>query len=186
MKPCVKCGATDRHTDGRCRPCAKASTAKWQAENKDRVKANKSAYNLTDKRKAQNKNWYEVNKEKCAENNAKWRLENIDRFKAVQKTWEADHKESRKLITQKRRAKIANVGGRLSIGLGEKLLKLQNGKCAICKCDISQKNHLDHIVPLAIGGPNKDENIQLLCPTCNHSKSAKHPVDFMQSRGFLL
>ena len=29
-------------------------------------------------------------------------------------------------------------------------------------------------------------NLQLLCPTCNTKKSAKHPIDFMQSRGLLL
>jgi 5-methylcytosine-specific restriction endonuclease McrA len=46
--------------------------------------------------------------------------------------------------------------------------------------------HLDHIVPLAIGGTNTDDNIQLLRQKCNQQKSAKHPIDFMQSRGFLL
>lgn len=45
---------------------------------------------------------------------------------------------------------------------------------------------MDHIMPLALGGTNTDDNIQLLCPTCNRSKHAKHPVDFMQQRGFLL
>ena len=46
--------------------------------------------------------------------------------------------------------------------------------------------HLDHINPLALGGSKTDEKIQLLRATCNLQKNAKHPVDFMQSRGFLL
>lgn len=46
--------------------------------------------------------------------------------------------------------------------------------------------HLDHIVPVAMGGPNIDENIQLLRQRCNNQKHSKHPVDFMQQRGFLL
>lgn len=40
--------------------------------------------------------------------------------------------------------------------------------------------------PLARGGTNQRTNLQLLCPPCNLSKSAKDPIDFMQSRGFLL
>ena len=42
------------------------------------------------------------------------------------------------------------------------------------------------IKPLARGGTNQRTNLQLLCPPCNLSKSAKDPIDFMQSRGFLL
>ena len=38
----------------------------------------------------------------------------------------------------------------------------------------------------ALGGLNADSNMQLLRAECNLQKSAKHPVDFMQSRGFLL
>ena len=45
---------------------------------------------------------------------------------------------------------------------------------------------LDHIVPLALGGLNKDENIQLLRAVCNLNKGRKNPIAFMQERGFLL
>ena len=41
-------------------------------------------------------------------------------------------------------------------------------------------------MPIALGGKNVDDNVQLLCAACNLSKQAKHPVDFMQQRGFLL
>jgi len=36
------------------------------------------------------------------------------------------------------------------------------------------------------GGANDRANLQLLCGSCNKSKHAKDPIDFMQSRGFLL
>jgi 5-methylcytosine-specific restriction endonuclease McrA len=45
---------------------------------------------------------------------------------------------------------------------------------------------MDHIIPLALGGTNTDDNIQLLRAKCNKQKGAKHPIDFMQQRGFLL
>ena len=41
-------------------------------------------------------------------------------------------------------------------------------------------------MPLALGGKHEDENLQLLCATCNLSKGAKHPIAFMQSKGRLL
>lgn len=76
--------------------------------------------------------------------------------------------------------------GRLSKGLAERLFKLQRGLCACCKRPLGNNYHMDHIMPLALGGENIDSNIQLLRQRCNNQKSAKHPIAFMQERGFLL
>ena len=74
----------------------------------------------------------------------------------------------------------------LSVGLSAKLFKLQKGKCPCCKQPLGDDYHLDHKMPLALGGTNTDENMQLLRSICNLQKHAKHPVDFMQERGYLL
>lgn len=76
--------------------------------------------------------------------------------------------------------------GRLPKNTIVNLRKLQRGKCAVCWIDLDAGYHVDHIVPLALGGKHERMNIQLLCPTCNVRKAAKHPVDFMQERGLLL
>lgn len=76
--------------------------------------------------------------------------------------------------------------GRLPRGTVAKIGQYQKWKCAICKTDIAKNFHVDHIMPLAKGGMHEPTNIQLLCPTCNVRKSAKHPVDYMQELGFLL
>ena len=65
-------------------------------------------------------------------------------------------------------------------------LEKQRGKCLVCRKDIRIGYHLDHVIPLAKGGPSTLSNLQLLCPHCNVTKHAKDPVDFMQERGFLL
>jgi 5-methylcytosine-specific restriction endonuclease McrA len=62
----------------------------------------------------------------------------------------------------------------------------QRWLCVACRVDISAAYEMDHIVPLSRGGRHEKHNIQLLCATCNRSKNAKHPIDFMQSRGYLL
>jgi 5-methylcytosine-specific restriction endonuclease McrA len=65
-------------------------------------------------------------------------------------------------------------------------IKLQNGKCTVCRKTFGQSYHIDHIVPLSKGGDNTNLNIQILCPPCNLSKKDKDPVSYMQSMGFLI
>lgn len=86
-----------------------------------------------------------------------------------------------------REAKAKRRGlGRLPRGTVKRIGELQRWQCIVCRIDIREKFHLDHIFPIAKGGEHKAENLQLLCPTCNVRKNAKHPVDFMQEKGFLL
>ncbi|MGH9611718.1 MAG: HNH endonuclease [Bryobacteraceae bacterium] len=54
----------------------------------------------------------------------------------------------------------------------------ENGKCALCKKDLSgliaidPKQHYDHMVPLKALGTNDPCNMQLLCERCNLLKAA--------------
>jgi hypothetical protein len=54
----------------------------------------------------------------------------------------------------------------------------ENGKCALCKRDLSgliaidPKQHYDHMVSLKAFGANDPSNIQLLCAKCNLVKAA--------------
>ena len=38
---------------------------------------------------------------------------------------------------------------------------------------------MDHILPVAKGGTNDDDNAQLLCAPCNQSKGAKTMAEWM-------
>lgn len=76
---------------------------------------------------------------------------------------------------------------RLPSGTIERIGLAQRWKCACCSSSLKRtRYHKDHIVPLALGGAHIPTNIQLLCPSCNLSKGAKNPIDFMQSKGKLL
>lgn len=85
-----------------------------------------------------------------------------------------------------RRARKIKAGGVLSPGLKGKLFTLQRGRCACCGQKLGRDYHMDHIVPLAKGGPNEDSNIQLLRRQCNLVKKVKDPIHYMQEKGFLL
>jgi len=86
----------------------------------------------------------------------------------------------------KRRALKQQSGGVFSKTDVDKLYSLQNGRCAVCKVNLANRFDVDHVIPLARGGSNGPENIQLLCPRFNRRKSSKDPVQFMQENGFLI
>jgi hypothetical protein len=145
----------------------------YREANRDRISATQAAYRDKNKAgfKARDAEKYKANTEKC---------------KAYNKNWYANNPDAVSIKNQNRRSRVKNVGGRLSKGLPQKLIALQRGKCACCGLPLGENYHLDHIMPLALGGTNTDDNIQLLRGECNNQKHAKHPVDFMQERGFLL
>ena len=152
---------------------AKSYSTAWKAANREKVNAssaNRYAANPS-KHNAVCRDWQAANHEKVKENNAKWRAANP---------------EAVRIYVQNYQARKRAAGGRLSPGLAERLFKLQRGKCACCGKPLGDDYHLDHIIPLALGGANEDVNIQLLRSECNQQKHAKHPVDFMRQRGFLL
>ena len=189
VKFCKNCQCeTERHNNGRCKPCKRAYLYKWREENPEKLKAIQVKFNKAnpDKVKAWGaalyqkkrdeklqyaKTYYEVNKESLKPKKAKWQKENLDACR---------------ISDANRRAAKKNRGGVLSSGLKSRLFTLQRGKCACCGLPLGSNYHMDHIMPLALGGPNTDDNIQLLRQRCNNQKHSKHPVDFMQSRGFLL
>jgi DNA replication protein DnaC len=51
------------------------------------------------------------------------------------------------------------------------------GKCAICDEKLQRKYEVDHIKPLASGGTNDTDNIQLLCKSCHKEKSQREKED---------
>ena len=84
------------------------------------------------------------------------------------------------------RRKRGKIMPRLPRGTITNLKTRQKTKCAICKVSIANGYHIDHILPIKLGGKHEPHNLQLLCKNCNLTKSAKHPVDFMQEKGFLI
>jgi len=113
----------------------------------------------------------------------KYKLHNLEKIKQTKRKWaEKQSKEYYRLKSHKRRALQV---GKITKNIKDTLFNLQKGMCAACKNKLT-KYEIDHIIPLAKGGDHADTNLQLLCPSCNRAKAAKHPIDFMQERGYLL
>ncbi len=151
-----------------------AGTMAWREENPEKYTRYQKAYQS-------------ANRHRTIERKKQWRSKNSDREKAYGREWRQANLPRLVINAQRRRARIKGVGGDLSPDIHVRLMKIQKGKCAVCHTDLKKSgHHLDHHMPLALGGSNVDSNMQLLCPPCNLSKGAKHPVDFMRARGFLL
>lgn len=151
----------------------KKHDADYRVRNAERVAASKAAYK-------------EKNPEKVKLAKRTWIKNNPEKMVAARAAWIQSNPEKHRMYRENRRALERNAPGKVSSDRVETLLGLQRKKCAVCRCDISKKYEIDHIIPLAIGGTHYDTNIQLLCVTCNRSKGKKHPVAYMNERGLLL
>lgn len=122
----------------------------------------------------------------------KYRAEMSAAGKAMRRSnlTDEERKEMKAEARRNRRARERSAVGKLSRSIRRDLYSAQQGRCPVCKEPLrlegAQKCHIDHVVPLAAGGTHTDDNVQLLCPNCNVSKGAKDPLEFMQSKGFLL
>ena len=188
MKTCSLCGLAkpiagfyrDRTCrDGRsgsCKDCVRLRAKDWYSINRERALANvkKWAALNAPKRATYCRRWLDKNPWYSAVSSRRWREANLERWRA-----------SKVLSEGKRRArKVHSIGSieRLDVA---RVRRLQRDRCAICRCRGS-KLHVDHVVPLALGGANDAANIQLLCPPCNRRKWAKDPIVHMRELGRLL
>lgn len=207
---------TERYKGGGCKPCAVSNAAKWKSENKDKEAMTKARYyqKHKDAVKETSSRTYSRNKEKVCEAATLWAVNNPEkcilarkkhaasgkekltkqmyaaknatRIRDAKRLWIKSNPDAVRRMNHVRRARKSRSGGNLSSGITQKLFSLQRGRCACCGLLLGDRYDLDHIMPLALGGSNTDDNVQLLRQRCNRQKHAKHPIYFMQSRGFLL
>jgi len=156
-KPCKKGHDGLRYASGHCVECKKVRVKKYREENRD-------AYLNT------RKNFREKNREKLNQ-------EGIAYYKTETGLLNA------RLNSSKRRAMKRT--GKVTRQEIQNLFQNQKGLCVVCKEKLNNY-HVDHIQPLSRGGEHNIFNLQLLCQTCNQVKFNKDPIDFMQSKGYLL
>lgn len=134
---------------------------KWQAENRDKVR-----------------NYRKANQDRRNEYNRKWISENTEAHRAMIRRWKAENadKELAKGHRHRARKKINSTPEQLA-SADAKIKELKSSvlaKCAYCEKEFPTKIlAIEHIIPLAKGGPHSAENLTLACKSCNSSKGAK-------------
>jgi hypothetical protein len=165
VKPCIKCGASERNYRGNCKPCKRTRAKIWREENPGA-------------HKAKNRKWYEQNKTVVKARALKWKKENPERSREILAKWKESNPEAYRDMQTRNFHMRRSAHGKLSKGIIQTLLDAQGGLCACCGVALNGVFHLDHIMPLALGGSNTDDNVQLLTPACNYRKGYKHPDDY--------
>lgn len=149
------------------------SARKYHAENRER-------------RNAEARNRYKLNREKAAARKRIYSIKNAGVIRQKNREYRANNKEKIRQCCRNSRARRNGANGLHTNKDILLILESQKNKCVNCLCDVSAGYHVDHIMPLKLGGNNWPQNLQILCPTCNLRKSAKHPIDWAQENGRLL
>jgi 5-methylcytosine-specific restriction endonuclease McrA len=162
-------------------------------------------YSKTAQHKHTEKAWYNKNREHVNtwhrnynKNNEKrkakakitgknYRIKNKEHFYSIIRAWNQNNPDKYKAIQYRKESKKRGIeGNHTPLEIKELFLK-QGGRCVYCRVNLIKTSyHRDHIIPIAKGGNNFINNIQLLCPKCNIEKRDKDPIVFMQIKGFLL
>ena len=200
MKICTGC-KQQKHKDCFSKNRSKKDGLKEQCKQCD------ADYRLANKKRVSeyNKFYQESKKESIAKAKREYRIKNKDQITKSRRVYLQENKT--KLAESKRLWRVANPEKAASIDRNRRARKsksngvhthnevmaiylLQRGLCANCKTKLFKsgcnKFHIDHIVPLALGGGNDKGNIQCLCPHCNLTKGAKHPCIWASENGRLL
>ncbi|MFL9904621.1 HNH endonuclease signature motif containing protein, partial [Paraburkholderia fungorum] len=170
-----------------CRTCANLRNEVYRNANKEKVALVKKLYREQNREKVREyaRKFYAENRERIAAWRKAWKERNPRYFADWMAEWRIQNPEKAKEFWRNNRANRRKAEGKHTAADIAQLLKLQRGRCAVCR-EKMDSYHVDHIVPIAKGGANDWTNIQLLHPRCNTQKQAKDPIDFMQEKGFLL
>jgi 5-methylcytosine-specific restriction endonuclease McrA len=166
-----------------CVECVKAAKSAWAKANPEKVKAYMGAWTEAnpEKRKANGAAYYERNPAKYMAKSAAWREANPDKVSLASVAYYEANAEAVKVGVRNYQARKGNAPGSHTVGDIAALHRQQNSRCNACGADFAQvKVHVDHIVPLAKGGANGADNLQLLCGPCNQSKGTKDNDAFLR------
>jgi 5-methylcytosine-specific restriction endonuclease McrA len=114
------------------------------------------------------------------------RLRNLEKLREYMAEWQRNNPERRRANQAKRRARLRGSDGAYTPEDVAALLSVQGGRCAYCRKSVKRAFHVDHIMPLALGGSNVRANLQVLCASCNSKKGKRHPVEFAKTIGMLV
>lgn len=104
----------------------------------------------------------------------------------AKQAWKLANPDAVNSNSRNRRARLRGAEGAHTAEDIKRIHAAQNYKCAECRAPTKKQKHVDHVMPLALGGSNWPENLQILCPLCNDIKGAKHPLDFAKQKGRLV
>jgi len=177
IKPITEFYKDAQHRDGyytKCKSCHNKMVRNWQANNKEKFREMRRKRKKThpEENRACSKKWAAYNHDRKIENGRRWRGRNPE----YGQSWRKNNPDKIRNYAQIRRARLAEVGGDLTVDEWEAIQEFYGHKCLCCGRD-DVKLTIDHVLPISLGGSHTADNIQPLCGPCNSSKRDKH-IDY--------
>lgn len=161
-----------------CKTCQREANDRWRSVNReaDLAKKRKRYRERREELLEQQRLYYEKNKGSVKAYQRRYAKENPDKVNALARKYRKANPEAGAVKTRNRRALKRSAPGHHKLSDTRAIFARQGGLCAYCRADLTQCiKHLDHRMPLALGGSNWPDNLQWLCAPCNLAKGAQHP-----------
>ena len=185
-----------KYCGGRCKHAANyaanrekksAGAAAYRAANSEKVAAYNAAYYAATKERDKERKernhaaWYMANRKKVLAQSAAWRAANPEMAKARKAAYYAANREKiaayRAANPEKMRKHRARRRAREACVVPQRWRKRNDVPDSVCYwCGADGVDHLDHIMPISLGGPAVPSNEVMTCQPCNQRKHAKHPL----------
>ena len=201
FKVCRKCGepkSSDEfskdasRSDGLCVYC-KVCIRNYQQANHERISTQDKTYRTknAERIKARHRQYYADHHEAAIKYARGYKAQNRVRIRATEReqrrlnpeetrakdrAWYAASPDRHRARQHNRRVRVLLAHGAFTPADIEAIRVAQGNRCYLCG-KVLKKYHIDHFIPLALGGTNDPGNLRLACPKCNQSKGAKHPHD---------
>jgi 5-methylcytosine-specific restriction endonuclease McrA len=193
MKECTKCKKTKSSSEfskdkqkkdglsSSCKACKKSYDTDYVSKYKDKKYATNQKYN--EAHRAEKQAYDKARREAIRDTiNAKKREYYHSTGKTVGDVWRKANWSN--VLTYAKNAKTKRrLIERTSTLTGPQLHKWVSDQvkiCTYCNTNCSDAYHVDHVIPLAIGGAHEISNLTIACPTCNISKGKKTPEEWKQ------
>ena len=191
MKPYSEFSKCKTRHDGYaniCKACAKIKRAAHYQLNKDKERESHRQWiiNHPEKEKEYRVRDYQKHAERYRVKTREWTEANRDRKRAYDRAYVSKKRETHKENKNNERTRARSAFRKAVIKRGAQgfpileiykiLRKIQSNRCLYCNNPLTEKCHLDHILPLCMtvilrNHPgHSPENLALTCPHCNMSK----------------
>lgn len=119
--------------------------------------------------------------QRSTKNSVLRRAQNYERVLAGERASRNKHKESYRPIKNARQG-VRNriLGDKKFLILPKELRRLYSNPCSFCGS--TEKQSLDHRIPLSRGGRHSIGNLMTLCFSCNSSKNARYLIEWRQAK----
>lgn len=126
--------------------------------------------------------WHRDNRDLSLEKSARYHREHKEEIaarKARERKLPGKQEEYTARQSAYRARKAGSEGSHTAEDVADLLVE-QAGLCFWCDVEVGDNYHVDHVIPLVMGGSDGKENLVIACPSCNLRKGAKDPSDFAE------